>query len=125
MVLGAIIEAVAVQPNEAYITQNILKPLGMSCTSFVYTSEIAEHEAAGTLPVVHFYTPLLPFLLDTNALVHERQGKLLWLNRVYIDVTPSTGLIEPSTDVARFMIAYLNQGNLDGKPISAPNRFPQ
>ena len=120
MVLGAIIEAVAVQPNEAYITQNILKPLGMSCTSFVYTSEIAEHEAAGTLPVVHFYTPLLPFLLDTNALVHERQGKLLWLNRVYIDVTPSTGLIEPSTDVARFMIAYLNQGNLDGKPIFSP-----
>ena len=120
MVLGAVIEAISGQPYEAYITQNILQPLGMSQTNFVYTSEMADHEAAGTLPVVHFYTPLLPFLLDANALVPERQGKLLWLNRVYIDATPSTGLIGPSTDVARFMIAYLNQGNLDGKQILSP-----
>ncbi len=120
MVLGAIIEAVAGQPYETYITQNILQPLGMSRTNFVYNFEMAEYEAAGSLPAIHFYTPLLPFLLDAYALVRERQGKLLWLNRVYIDVTPSTGLIGPTTDVARFMIAYLNQGNLDGKQILSP-----
>ena len=92
----------------------------MARTSFVYSSEMAEYEAAGSLPVVHFYTPVLPMLLDVNALVSERLGKLLWLNRVYIDATPSTGLIGPSTDVARFMIAYLNQGNLDGNKILRP-----
>jgi CubicO group peptidase (beta-lactamase class C family) len=114
MMLGAIIEAVSGQSYETYIAKNILEPLGMSQTSFVYTPAMGEYEAFGTLPVVHFYTPLLPMLLDTNALIRERQGKLLWLNRVYIDATPSTGLIGPSNDVARLMMAYLNHGTLDG-----------
>lgn len=120
MVLGAIIESVSGQPYEAYIANNILQPLGMSQTDFVYTSSMARHAAAGTLPVVHFYTPLLPALLDTNALVRERQGKLLWLNRVYIDATPSTGLIGSAPDVARLMMAYLNRGTLDGRRILSP-----
>jgi CubicO group peptidase (beta-lactamase class C family) len=117
MVLGAIIEAVSGQPYETYITENILQPLGMSQTGFVYTRSMGENEAYGTLPVVHFYTPLLPTLLDTSKLIRRRQGKFLWLNRVYIDATPSTGLIGPSTDVARFMMAYLNRGSLDGNLI--------
>ena len=92
----------------------------MSQTDFVYTPSMIGYEAFGTLPVVHFYTPLLPTLLDTSALVRERQGKLFWMNRVYIDATPSTGLIGPSTDVARFMLAYLNRGSLDGNLILSP-----
>jgi len=120
MVLGAVIEAVSGQPYDAYITENILEPLDMSQTGFVYTSAMGEHEAYGTLPVVHFYTPLLPTLLDTSVLIRARQGKLLWLNRVYIDATPSTGLIGPSTDVARFMLAYLNCDSLDGNLLLSP-----
>lgn len=120
MVLGAIIEAVSGQPYETYISEYILEPLGMSQTGFVYTPSMGEHEAFGTLPVVHFYTPLLPTLLDTSALVRERQGKILWLNRVYIDATPSTGLIGPSTDVARFIRAYLNRGSLNGNLLLEP-----
>ena len=98
----------------------ILEPLGMSQTGFVYTPSMAKKEAFGTLPLVHLYTPLLPGLLDTSALIHKRQGKLLWLNRVYIDATPSTGLIGPSTDIAHFMIAYLNHGSLDGNLLLQP-----
>jgi CubicO group peptidase (beta-lactamase class C family) len=120
MVLGAVIEAVSGQPYETYITENILEPLGMSLTGFVYTPSMGEHEAFGTLPVVHFYTPLLPVLLDTSKLIRQRQSKLLWLNRVYIEATPSTGLIGPSTDVARFMLAYLNRGSLGGTLILQP-----
>lgn len=117
MALGALIESVSGQPYETYITHNILLPLGMSQTNFVYTPGMAAQEAAGTLPIVSFYTPLLPTLLDINALVRERQGKLLWLNRVYVDATPSTGLIGPAPDVARLMIAYLDLGVIDGKRI--------
>ncbi len=120
MVLGALIEAVSRQTYEAYIIDNILQPLGMTQTDFVYTPGLAEHEASGTLPIIHFYTPLLPMLLDMNALVYESQGKLLWLNRVYIDATPSTGLIGSAPDVARLMMAYLNRGILDGKRILSP-----
>ena len=117
MVLGAIIECVSGQSYETYITENILQPLNMSQTDFIYTPAMAERAAAGTLPVVHFYTPLLPTLLDPKALIRERQGKLLWLNRVYIDATPSTGLIGSAPDVARLMMAYLNRGTLDGNSI--------
>jgi CubicO group peptidase (beta-lactamase class C family) len=120
LVLGAIIESVSGQTYEAYIIQNILQPLGMSHTNFVYTPEMANHEAAGTLPVAHLYTALLPTILNPRELIRERQGKFLWLNRVYIDATPSTGLIGSALDAARLMIAYLNHGSLDGKSILSP-----
>ncbi len=120
MVLGAVIEAVSGQSYETYITENILQPLDMSQTGFVYSPTMAEHEAAGSLPVVHFFTPLLPTLLDTNAIIRERDGKLLWLNRVYIDATPSTGLIGSALDAAKFMMMYLNRGTINGEVILLP-----
>ena len=120
MVLGAIIEAASGQPYETYITENILQPLGMSHTGFIYSPTMAEREAAGSLPIVHFFTPLLPTLLDTKALVRERSGKLLWLNRIYIEATPPTGLIGSAPDVAKLMMAYLNRGTLNGELILLP-----
>jgi D-alanyl-D-alanine carboxypeptidase len=121
MVLGAVIEVVSGQSYESFIVENILQPLGMSQTGFVVSAAMAEHEAAGTLAVVHMYTPLLPMLLDPKTLVRERGGKLFWLNRFYIDATPSTGLIGTAPDVARFMMAYLNNGAPDGKTILRPD----
>lgn len=120
MVLGAVIEAVSGQTYEEYILENILAPLGMTQTNFVYTSDMSMHEAAGSIPLVHFFTPLLPTLLDTDALVRERDGKLLWMNRVYIEATPSTGLIGTASDAAKLMLAYLNRGTLNGQLILSP-----
>jgi len=120
MVLGAIIEAVSGQTYESFITENILQPLGMSQTSFVYSPTMIEHAAAGSQPVVHFYTPLLPTMLDPNKLVRERDGKLLWMNRFYIEATPSTGLIGPASDVAKFMLMYLDRGMLNETQVLSP-----
>ena len=120
MVLGAVIEAASGQTYETYITENILQPLGMTQTGFVYAPSMAENEAAGSLPVVHFFTPLLPALLDTNALIRERSGKLLWLNRIYIEATPPTGLIGSALDVAKLMMAYLNRVIPNGQLILLP-----
>jgi CubicO group peptidase (beta-lactamase class C family) len=120
MLLGAIIEAASGDTYESYVTDHILQPLGMFHTAFVYTPGLAERASAGTLPIVHYYTPLLPALLDASALIRQRQGKLFWLNRVYVDATPSTGLIGSAPDVARFMLAYLGHGALDGRRILQP-----
>jgi D-alanyl-D-alanine carboxypeptidase len=120
MLLGAVIEAVSGRSYESYISEEILKPLHMEQTGFVYSEAMVQVEAAGTLPVVHLYTPLLPFLLDTSQLIRERSRGIFWLHRVYIDVTPSTGLIGPAPDVARLMLAYLNGGELDGARILSP-----
>jgi CubicO group peptidase (beta-lactamase class C family) len=120
MILGAVIEAVSGQTYEEYIVENILAPLGMPQTDFIYTPEISAYEAAGSIPLVHFFTPLLPALLDTNALVRQRDGKLLWMNRVYIEATPSTGLIGSAPNAAKLMLAYLNRGTLNGQLILSP-----
>lgn len=120
MLLGSVIEVVTGQTYESFIVENILQPLGMSRTDFVYTSAMVEHEAAGTLPVVHFYTPLMPTLLDASALIRERHGKLFWMNRFYIEATPSTGLIGSASDVAKFMLMYFNRGTLNGQLILSP-----
>ena len=114
MVLGAVIEAVSGRSYEEFITEEILKPLQMDQSGFVYTKAMAEDEAAGTLPIVHFYTPLLPFLLDTTELIREQLDGIFWMRRLYIDVTPPTGLIGPASDMARLMLAYLNGGELEG-----------
>ncbi len=43
-----------------------------------------------------------------DAFVRQQEGHIYWTNRVYIDVTPSTGLIGSTEDAARLAIAYLN-----------------
>jgi CubicO group peptidase (beta-lactamase class C family) len=120
MVLGAVIEVVSGQTYESFIAENILQPLGMSQTSFVYSPTMVECAAAGSQPIVHFYTPLLPTMLDSNKLIRERDGESLWMNRFYIEATPSTGLIGPASDVAKFMLMYLNHGTLNGEMILRP-----
>jgi CubicO group peptidase (beta-lactamase class C family) len=59
-------------------------------------------------------------MLDPKALIRERDGKLLWMNRFYIEATPSTGLIGPASDVAKFMLMYINHGSLNGESILSP-----
>jgi CubicO group peptidase (beta-lactamase class C family) len=120
MLLGAVIEAASGDTYESYVTSHILKPLGMSNTAVVYAPCLIKHASAGTLPIVHYYTPLLPYFLDASALIRQRQGKLFWLNRIYVDATPSTGLIGSAPDVARFMLAYLGHGALNGRRILQP-----
>lgn len=106
MLLGAVIEAASGQSYEDYIRTQILDPLGLTKTGFLYSPEMEGLAAAGSQPLVHFYTPLLPFFLDTRELVREREGGLLWFNPVYVDVTPSTGLIG-SVDEAVLLAAAL------------------
>ena len=102
------------------MTDNILQPLGMRHTGFLYSEEQQAQEAKGSQPLVHLYTPLLPFLLDTKALIHQRSGNILWLNRVYTDALPPSGLIGPAPDVARLLLAFLHGGELDGARILSP-----
>jgi CubicO group peptidase (beta-lactamase class C family) len=116
MVLGALIEAVSGQTYEQYVIDNILKPLGMQNTNFVYTEVMAEHEAIGSQHMVDLFTPFFP-IYGLNYMIREREGLRYWLHRVYNDQTSPTGLIGPVTDMARFMNAYLNEG----EPVLRPS----
>ncbi len=115
MVLGAIIESAAGMSYEDYIRLNVLRPLGMNHTDFVYTRSMETEEAAGSHPLWNITTPLLPFL--AASYVRELGGAHVWMERVYTDQTPPSGLIGSVTDAARLVAAYLNDGVLDGHRI--------
>ncbi len=115
MLLGAIIEKASGMAYEDYIRQNILRPLEMNHTDFLYGKTIEPEEAAGAHPTFSLMTPLL--CLMAGSYVRELDWRHLWMKRIYTDQTPSTGLIGPATDAARLAAAYLNGGVLDGRRI--------
>lgn len=115
MVLGGIIEKITGVTYEDYIRENILKPLEMNHTDFVYTREMESDEAAGEHRLFSGLGLLMPILVGSYIREYESGG--IWFERVYTDQTPSTGLIGSASDAARLVIAYLNKGELNGQRI--------
>ncbi|MCP4420551.1 MAG: beta-lactamase family protein [Chloroflexi bacterium] len=124
IVLGVIIESVTGERYESVVAEQILQPLSMAQTDFVYTDKMSQHEAIGSHPLVHFFTPLLPFFVDMEMLVQERIGTRYWFNRFYIDATPPTGLIGSAADAAKLMLVLQDGGQLlstDSIALMRPN----
>jgi CubicO group peptidase (beta-lactamase class C family) len=120
MVLAAIIEAASGQTYQEYMTDHIFEPLGMEQTSWTYQEATISREAAGSSPTVDYQALMLPLLIDREkrrALTRERIDGVTWFNRVYTDQKGPTGPISSATDVARFVMAFLNEGELDGHRI--------
>jgi D-alanyl-D-alanine carboxypeptidase len=115
MVLGALIEKVSGMTYEEYIRQNILQPLEMNRTDFLYTKAMEPDEAVGTHPICNIMTPVL-LILDGSYIRQWSNGHL-WMERVYTDQTPSTALIGPVEDAAKLVIAYMNGGIYQGRQI--------
>jgi CubicO group peptidase (beta-lactamase class C family) len=121
MTLGAIIEAVSGQRYEDYVVEEILQPLDMTNTNFIYTDEMLANAAVGSHPIISLESALLPFLYnDLDAYIRERTDGKIWFNHFYADSNPPTGLIGPATDLARLLMAFQNQGELDGVRILSP-----
>ncbi|MCK8464167.1 beta-lactamase family protein [Aliiroseovarius sp. S1339] len=110
MLLGAIIEAVSGQVYEEVVFERVLEPAGMASSSFVFGAPQSEDEALGSHPLVHFFTPFLPYFVDLDDLIRERDGRIWWLNRVYIKATPPTGLIASARDAARLGSVTMAKG---------------
>lgn len=110
MVLGAIIEAVTGQAYSDVIHERVITPVGMASTDFIFTSDLAQEEALGSHPIIHIFSPLLPFLIDMGDFVHKREGSLLWQNRLYVEATPPTGLIATARDAVHLAQAAMMPG---------------
>lgn len=88
---GYIVERVSGEVYVDYITKHILEPLAMS------------HSAAGQ--------PLPPALMaDFSKGYHYRNGQYTAVDYEWIADVPAAPLHTTATDIANFMIAYLNQG---------------
>jgi CubicO group peptidase (beta-lactamase class C family) len=123
MVLGAIIEKVTNQTYENYIRQNILQPLGMDHTDFIYTKEMETYEAAGSHPLFDKWTPLVPFI--AGSYIREIYGNHIWLEHIYTDQTPPSGLIGSVMDAACLERAFLNNGVFDDRRILSAESVKQ
>lgn len=87
--LGYLVEVISGIPFEAYIDQNILQPLGMVQSSFRFRAELAPDLAVGYTFDGEAYQP---FPFD------------------YLNVAPAGGLMTTGAEMARFMIAHLQDG---------------
>lgn len=110
MLLGAIIEAQTGQAYEKTVFERVLEPAGMTSSSFVFGAPQTGNEALGSHPLLHFFTPILPYFADLDDLFRERDMRIWWLNRVYIKATPPTGLIASARDAARLGAVTMAQG---------------
>jgi D-alanyl-D-alanine carboxypeptidase len=120
MVLAAVIEAASGQTYQQYMSDHIFKPLGMDQTNWTYTDAMIANEATGSSPSLDLQALLLPLVLEKDkrdALIREKRDGVLWFNHVYTNQKGPTGPIGPPTDTARFIMAYLNGGELDGQRI--------
>jgi CubicO group peptidase (beta-lactamase class C family) len=120
MVLASVIEATSGQTYQQYMIDHFFEPLGMDQTNWTYTKAMIANEATGSQPSVDMQALMLPLIMDKDkrdALIREKRDGVLWFNHVYTDQKGPTGPIGPATDIARFLMAYLNGGELDGQRI--------
>jgi CubicO group peptidase (beta-lactamase class C family) len=89
--LGYLIEAISGISFEAYINRNIFQPLGMMQSSFRLTPELASNLAVGYEFDGGEYRP---FPFD------------------YLNVSPAGALLSTGADMAKFIIAHLQDGRL-------------
>lgn len=115
MLLGAIIEKTSAKNYRDYIRKNILEPLEMKQTDFVYTSDMEAFEAAGSHPTFTFMAPILRIMM--GSFIRETSNGSLWLERVYTNQEPPSALIGSTEDASRLVRAFLNKGILDGNRI--------
>ncbi|MSO63005.1 MAG: serine hydrolase [Acidobacteria bacterium] len=101
-VLGRLVEVVSGQPFDMFVTARILRPLGMTDTSFW-----VEGEARARLATVYQVAPaggLTAFEIEPEVPFTERPALL----------EGAVGLVSTAPDFLRFCQMLLNQGELDG-----------
>ncbi len=101
---GYIVQRVSGEPFDAYVQRHIIAPLGMAHTTF-----------AQPLP------PALAPSMSLGYLEGADEAKPF----EFIRVAPAGSASASATDMARFMIANLGDGSLDGQRILQPDTLAQ
>jgi CubicO group peptidase (beta-lactamase class C family) len=121
ILLGAVVESVTGQPHKDYVKENILRPLKMEHADYVYTEETYQQAAVGSQPNGTITSVMLPLMgVDSNTWVRESVNGRMWFKHGNADFTGAAGVRSPTKDAARFVMAFLNDGELDGVRILSP-----
>lgn len=102
MIVGYLIELFTSQTYDEYVTENVLKPLGMNSSSFTLTPAIEKNLAQGYKRAGGPENPLIPvspYLLGT------------------VPEDPAGSLYSTVLDLANFLIMNMNGGVFKGKKV--------
>ncbi len=120
-VLGAVVEVIAGQSHRDYAVENIFRPLKMEHTNYIYSDEMSQSAAVGSQPNGDFTSVMLPIMnVDSDAWTRETVNGRMWFRHGNADFTGAAGVRSPTSDAARFAMAFLNGGELDGTRILSP-----
>lgn len=119
-VLGSLIEEVSGIPYEDYVRQNILDPLQMDSTDFIYRDDMRSNAAVASHEMGNELSLFIPFVFPGIVRDWDYENHLLWFNKFYAHSSPPTGLIGPANEMARIIMAMHNQGEVDGGRILQP-----
>jgi CubicO group peptidase (beta-lactamase class C family) len=120
-VLGAIVEAVTGQPHHEYVAEHIYRPLQMDNSNHVYADTMRANAAVGSQPNGHIMSVMLPIAInDLDPLIRETVDGRMWFERVSPDFSGAAGVKGPAVDTARFVMPFLNGGEVNGERILSP-----
>jgi CubicO group peptidase (beta-lactamase class C family) len=110
IILGEVIERVSGQPYVDYITEHILKPLGMS-VAYSYTESMQNDMATGYLrrgdPTLLGVRLMMPGM---RWVIGKPVGRLVAMRPYELDSAPVGGLVGTVEQFAPFLVAHLNNG---------------
>lgn len=116
MILGAIIENASGLEYNEYITSKILKPLAMKNTGFILNDDMKKNMATGSHPFFSIENLILALYNrgDWKRIEKKVEDGRIWYHTFYLDSDPPSGLMGPVEDAAQFVMACLNDGELNG-----------
>jgi len=120
IILGVIIEAITGVTYEEFVHKNILEPLDMKNTSFIRSDEHQKRATTGSWPVLDIFTILFRKYGEKDffdTYIRETEKGRMWMNPVYTQYTPSTGLSGTSGDLAAFGQFLMTGTGLNGEQI--------
>lgn len=118
LAIGEIIATAAGEHFDTFVRRSVLDPLGMRATGFEHGSE-GVPTATGYVRAPRPADPVLRRTLPAG-IVGRRHGRYLALNDFAVDGPAYGGLIGTVRDAARFLQMHLQDGELDGARILAP-----
>jgi CubicO group peptidase (beta-lactamase class C family) len=109
LVLGEVVEAAGGVPYVDYMRAQILEPLGMTTTDFMYRADMTARAATGYHPRFRISTPMVRIMTPPGIFDHP-VGRFWALSRFCVDGAPYGGLIGSVTDAARFLALHVDPG---------------
>ncbi len=119
LVLGEVIEAASGRSYTDYVRSNILAPLEMNSTDFIYREDMSSRAATGYHPRYIPATPLLRRMVPSGIFDHPI-GRLWSISRFCVQGAPYGGLIGTVKDAARFLRLHLGAGEAHHSSVLSP-----